>query len=286
MIARRRAAVAATAIVVGLAYAAYDAAARPLDDVVASGKLRIALYEDNRPFSWTDDGGKPTGIDVEIGAALAKEIGVEPEYLLRIQGEEVDDDIRANIWRGPLTGGGVGDVMLHVPTDRELAMRNKEAVISNPYFLETIAVAIHPDKIPHESDFSIFKKEKVGVLLGSASDYFLMTFEDGALVNNVAHHVKGRIGAKEFLARETSALMGVRSEIEGLLKDESGSATFITPAMDGIVRTSWAVGAAVDEKSRDLGYAIGEALTKLRMSGALTKIFAKYGVTYIPPPGA
>ncbi len=41
--------------------------------------------------------------------------------------------------KGPLTGGGVGDIMLHVPTDRELAMRNKEAVVGNPYFQETIA---------------------------------------------------------------------------------------------------------------------------------------------------
>lgn len=279
--------IAAISCLLALALAlATPAAARPLDDVVASGKLRIALYEDNKPFSWTDDSGKPAGIDVEIGAAIAKRLGVEPEYLLRMQGEEVDDDIRANVWRGPLTGGGVGDVMLHVPTDRELAMRNKEAVIGNPYFLETIAVAVHADKIPKSSDFSIFKKEKIGVKIGTVSDYFLMTYDNGALINNVAHHVKGPVGATEFFNRETSALMGVRSEIEGLLKELGGAAEFIQPEMDGIVRTSWTIGAAVDEKSRDLGYAMGEALTQLRESGELAKIFAAHGVTYIPPSGA
>lgn len=284
MTARRGGGFAASLLLLALALTA-QAAARPLDEVVASGKLRIALYEDNKPFSWTDDNGKPAGIDVELGAAIAKKLNVAPEFLLRMQGEEVDDDIRANVWRGPLTGGGVADVMLHVPTDRELAMRNKEAVIGNPYFLETIAVAIHADKIPKESGFSIFKTEKIGVKIGTVSDYFLMTFDDGALMNNVAHHVKGPVGAKEFLDRETSALMGVRSEIEGLLKEQGGKAEFIQPEMDGIVRRSWTVGAAVDEKSRDLGYAMGAALTELRESGELTKMFAKYGVTYIPPPG-
>ncbi len=269
-----------------LAHIASPAQARPLDDVVASGKLRIAVYRDNKPFSWTDDNGKAVGIDVDVGTELAKAIGVEPEFLVRMHGENLGDDLRANIWRGPLTGGGVADVMLHVPTDRELAALNKEAVIGNPYFLETIAVAIHADKIPKDSDFSIFKKEKIGVKLGTASDYFLMTFEDGALIENVAHHVKGEVGAKEFLARETSALMGVRSELEGTFKDIGGAAEFIIPPMDGIVRKSWTIGAAVDQKSRDLGYALGAALTKLRTSGELAKIFGKYGVTYIPPPGA
>ena len=259
--------------------------ARPLDDVVASKTLKVTTYEDNRPFAWTD-GSEVKGIDVDIGWALAKELGVEAEIILRMQGENVDDDIRANVWRGPLTGGGVGDVMLHVPTDRELAMRNKEAVIGNPYFLETIALAIDPKRVPATSDFQIFKKEKVSVKIGTVSDYFLMTFEDGALIENIAHHVKGPVGAKEFVNGETAALLGVRSETEGLLHDLGKTGDFITPPMDGIVRKEWVIGMAVDEKSRDLGYALGAAVTKLRQSGALKEIFAKYGVTYLPPPGS
>ena len=257
--------------------------ARPLDDVIASKVLKIAVYEDNAPFSWSI-GGVAKGVDVDFGKALARELGVEAEFIVRMQGEEVDDDLRANIWKGPLTGGGVGDIMLHVPTDRELAMRNKEAVIGNPYFLETIALAIHPTRVPKDATFDLFKTEKVGVKFGTVSDYFLMTFEKGALINNVAHHLKGSKGVEEFLKGETAALMGVRSEIEGHFHEAGASAEFITPAMDGIFRTQWVVGTAVDEKSRDLSYAIGAAIEKLRASGEMTKIFAKYGVTFLPPP--
>lgn len=257
--------------------------ARPLDDVIASKVLKVVVYEDNAPFSWSDN-GVAKGIDVDFGKALARDLGVEAEFIVRMQGEEVDDDLRANVWRGPLTGGGVGDVMLHVPTDRELAMRNKEAVIGNPYFLETIALAIHQDRVPKDATFDHFKKEKVGVKFGTVSDYFLMTYEKGALINNVAHHKKGADGVREFLAGDTAALMGVRSEIEGLFHDAGAKAQFISPPMEGIFRTQWVVGTAVDEKSRDLSYALGAAIEKLRSSGEMTKIFSKYGVTFLPPP--
>jgi polar amino acid transport system substrate-binding protein len=261
------------------------AIARPLDDVVASKKLIVVAYDDNRPFSWTED-GVAKGIDVDIGKAIAAGLGVEAEIILRMQGEKVDDDLRANVWKGPLTGGGVGDIMLHVPTDRELAMRNKEAVIGNPYFQETVAVAIDPKRVPAGSDFTLFKTQKIGVKLGTVSDYFLMTFEDGALINNVAHHVKALAGAKEFMSGETTALMGVRSELEGQLNELGARAEFIMPSMDGIVRKDWVVGIAVNEKSRDLAYAIGGVLSKLKETGAFKDIFATYGVTYVPPPGS
>ncbi len=263
---------------------ALTVAARPLEQVTESKSLKVIAYEDNKPFSWTDDSGTVKGIDVELGRALAKELGVEAEIVLRIQGEDVGDDLRGNVWKGPLTGGGVGDVMLHVPTDSELAEKNKQAAIGNPYFMETVALAIDPKRIPATSDFQIFKTEKIGVKLATVSDYFLMTFEDGALINNIAHFVKGPQGAKEFLDGETAAMMGVRSETEGTLFEAGAKATFIAPDMPGIYRKEWVIGMAVDQKSGDLAQALGDAVKKLSASGALKDIFAKYGVTYIPPP--
>jgi polar amino acid transport system substrate-binding protein len=259
--------------------------ARPLDKVKEAGSLRVILYADNKPFSWTLEDGTQKGIDVDVANAIAVELGVKADVVLRMPGEDLGDDLRGNVVRGPLTGGGTGDVMLHVPTDKELAEKNPKAIIGNSYFQETVALAIDPKRIPPAtSDFQIFKKEKIGVKLATVADYFLMTFEDGALINNISHYVKGRVGAKEFMDGETAAILGVRSETEGTLKDAGGTAEFITPKMDGIVRTQWSVGTAVNEESRDLGDAIGEALKKMSAAGALKDIFAKYGVTYVPPP--
>lgn len=261
------------------------ATARPLDQVVETHTLKVIAYEDNEPFSWTAD-GVAKGIDVELGKALASKLGVAAEIILRYQGENVDRDLRGQIANGPPTGGGTGDVMMHVPTDPELAQRHNQVVIGNPYFLETVALAVNPERIAPDSDFQIFKKLKIGVKLATVSDYFLMTFEDGALINNISHFTKASQGTKEFLGGETSAIMGVRSEIEGMLFGAGTKAHFISPEMTDIVRKSWTVGMAVDEHSRDLGYALGEALGKLEASGELKAIFVRYGVTYMPPPGS
>lgn len=257
--------------------------ARPLDEVIESKVLRVVAYFDNAPFSWLD-GSEPKGIDVDLGRALARMLGVEAEIVLRMQGEKQDDDLRVNVWKGPLTGGGVGDVMMHVPYDREFSLRNREAVVGNPYFEERVAVFVHPERASATFDFGAFKSEKIGVQIGTVADYFLMTYEDGAIAQNVAHHVKPIDGTKRFLAKETSALMGVRSNVEGLLHTLDGKARIIEPPMPGIVRSRWVIAMAWKENSRDLGYALGAALDKLRASGELRNIFARYKVTYAPPP--
>lgn len=274
----------AFAILAFCVYAPGPVAARPLDDVVASGSLRVIVYLDNAPFSWETEDGEKKGIEVDLGHALARELGVKAEIVLRMPGEKADDDVRANVWRGPLTGGGVGDVMLHVPIDREFAARNSEAVLGNSYFQERVVLAIHPELTGEVTSFDVFKTKKIGVQLGTVADYFLMTYQDGVLIETISHHVKPEVGAKEFLSKETTALLGVRSKIEAMLFERNVKPVFVAPPMDGIVRTQWVLGTGVKQDSRDLGYALQAALKKLADSGEMTKLFAKYGVTYFAPP--
>lgn len=271
------------AFIAALIFLSNSSVARPLDEVVASGTLRVISYVDNAPFSYEED-GVAKGIDVDLGSAIARELGVKAEIVLRMQGEEVDDDIRANVWRGPLTGGGTGDLMMSVPIDRELSARNLEAVFGNAYFQERIALAIHPDMTGPNPTFDVFKTQKIGVRLATVSDYFLLTYRDGALINNVSHHVKADAGAQEFVRKEIAALMGVRSEIEMQLAKAGLTATLVEPDMTGIVRRNWLLGMAWKDNSRDLGYAVQAALGKIRDSGELDRICRAYHVTYTPPP--
>lgn len=260
-----------------------SALARPLDEVIAAGSLRVITYLDNAPFSFEKDGA-PAGIDVEIAHAIARELGVKAELVLRMQGEKADDDIRANVWRGPLTGGGTGDIMMNVPIDREFALRNPEAVFGNAYFQQRIVLAVDPRAPDSVTSFDHFRTRKVGVQLATVADYFLMTYDDGALIPNVSHHVKPEDGIREFLNGETAALLGVRANLEALLHREGARAAFVDLPMPGIVRKDWLVGMAWKEDSRDLGYAIEAALEKLQASGELARCFEAFGVSYIPPP--
>lgn len=274
---------AATLLAAGVWWtSATGALARPLDEVVAGGELHVAVYESNKPFSYVED-GTLKGIDVDLANALAEKIGVKASFITRMQGEDVDTDLRSNVWKGPVAGGSVGDVMMHVPLDRELAQRNREAALINPYFEERIALFYDPARTGDEPSFDVFKRERIGVQLGTVADYFVMFALDGALRNNVLHYIKVTDGVKRFASGEMSALLGVRSELEAHLQNAGLSRKVFEPSMRGIVRARWVVGMAVKDNSRDLGYALGNALAKLKESGAVAEICNRYGVTYVAP---
>ena len=279
-----RASIVALAFIVLAAttYPAHQAIARPLDEVLAGKILRVVVYRDNPPFSYPD-GENVRGIDVDLGRAIAREIGVEAEIIARMFAEDVDDDLRFNVWKGPYSEGGVGDVMMHVPVDRDLMARNPLAVISNAYFQERVALAIDPKKLNAPQTFDVFLEHKIGVQYATVADYFLLRYGGGKLVNNIAHYTKLEKGVDEFLKGDTAAVLDVQSALEGVLHAKAAKAEFIELPMPGLARRKWLVGTAVKDNSRDLGYAIGNAIEKLKASGELQTIFGRHGVTYIAP---
>jgi polar amino acid transport system substrate-binding protein len=54
--------------------------ARTLSEIKQSGVLHIGVLVTYPPFGFLDDQNKPAGYDVQLGAALAGELGVDPEF--------------------------------------------------------------------------------------------------------------------------------------------------------------------------------------------------------------
>lgn len=277
--------------VAGLLAAVPFSFARPLDDVVKSGYLDIALYEDFRPYSWTDESGKPHGIDAEIGAELAKAIGVEPRYMIRLAGENLDADLRGNIWRGDIVEKKMADVMLHVPQDKgliapvpgEAEPRNDLVHFCCGYQLETFAVLVDPDEIRANS-FAPFVYNKIAVEVDTVPDFFLSAAFGGQLMNSI---IRGRTfdeAMQTFERGDATALMATKAQVEWVLANTKRKAKIIQPPTPGIVRRDWPVGLAVRTDSRDLGYAFDLELEKMAEDGRLEKIMKAYGVTYTPIP--
>ncbi|HTD03343.1 transporter substrate-binding domain-containing protein [Undibacterium sp.] len=52
-----------------------------LDEVLKSGKLRICMTGDYKPFSYQRADGTFEGMDVDLGASLAKAMGVEAQFV-------------------------------------------------------------------------------------------------------------------------------------------------------------------------------------------------------------
>lgn len=260
----------------------HPAVARALDEIKASNLLRIAVYDDNRPFSWSDS-GRVVGIEADIGRALAKRLGVAAEFVIRPRGETTDDDLKSNVSRGPQAGGPVGDVMLHVPLDLDVLARAKGVVVGNAYFDQRIAIAVNPSRTGSNPGLDVFRRERIGVARGSLADYFLMFHDGGALRANIAHFEQTKDGVAEFVQNKTAAIMGIRSEIEALLHVTGMKPLIVELPLPGIMRATWRLGTAVKDNAPDLSAAIGRTLAAMTADGELAAIFARHGVTYIVP---
>jgi len=69
-----------------IAFLAWHAAlahaeASRLDDVLKSGKLRICMTGDYKPFTFQRADGTFEGMDADLGMSLAKAMGVEAQFI-------------------------------------------------------------------------------------------------------------------------------------------------------------------------------------------------------------
>ena len=55
--------------------------ARTLDEIKKSGKVTIGVFSDKKPFGYVDENGDFQGYDVYFGNQIAKDLGVEVEYV-------------------------------------------------------------------------------------------------------------------------------------------------------------------------------------------------------------
>ncbi|SFL96588.1 substrate-binding periplasmic protein [Methylobacterium pseudosasicola] len=264
-----------------------EAAARPLDQVVADGTLRVAVYGDNAPFS-EEAAGKPRGIDADLARAIADKLKVKLDLRVVDAGENVDGDFRLNLWRGDLAGSPLADLMLHVPTDRQLALRNDQVFFTAPYFDQEIAFAYRKGALEGFDRLDDIGDNTVAVEGASAADLMLLTAQGGRFRAGLKHFKSFDEAAKAYLAGEAPILAGTRAAIEAALfaaKAPREDNPIGTVPSQGLVKTRWEIGGAVKTDSRDLAYAVGDAITALNADGHLKAICETYGVTYTPPKG-
>lgn len=270
------------ALVLLLCLAALGAApaeARPLDELRRLGQVRIAVYRDFPPFS-TGSREAPAGIDVDLARALAERLQLSLDIMLLTADENVDDDLRNGVWKGSkINDERPADVMLHVPYDRELDLRNEMVVLVAPYYRDSLVVA----RRAATPTLGVFTEEKVGVEVDSISDLYLSGSFGGRLRNNTRRFPTLSAAAAALRAGEVQALMGPRSEIEAALGQDRGGWVLSTPATPGLMRAAWPLGMAVKENSRDLGYALEDIIAEMIADGTLPAIFTRHGTTYTAP---
>jgi polar amino acid transport system substrate-binding protein len=258
-----------------------------LDEIVARGSIKIGAYDDFAPYSYRE-GEEIKGTDIEIAKLIAEALGVKAEVELRRADESVDADLRSHVWRGPVADqGNVVNVMLHMPVDRELALRNELVVMGGAYASEKTVLAWSKTQLGDIPTMADFTEYKIAVENDSIADFYLGGIAGGGIVKNMLHQPSMANAVQLMLDGEAAGVMGPLAQLEfgvqkaGVLKDRYGVGKTV-PA--GLAQGTWAYGFAVRMNYRDLYYAVEEALANAVADGRIKAIFEKAGLTYNPPP--
>lgn len=256
------------------------ARAAPLEKVRAAGVLRVAVYQDFEPWAWTAEGGL-TGIDVDIGKALADRIGVKVDYFDLLAGEDVEEDLRNAVWRGPIVGKAA-DVMMHVPYDRQFALRNDRVVIVAPYYREGFALACGRE-VDCEAPPPQFKGRRLVAELDSIPDFYLSGSFGGVLRNSVSHLPSGIAALNSVRAGSHDIAMATRAQVEHAMTAGGEALVARKGPLPALSSPGWDIAIAVKDDSRDLGDQIDTLMADLRRDGTLARIFGTYGVSLQEP---
>ena len=257
-----------------------DVVGASLDDIRERGWIDVALYADYPPWSY-EEAGEPRGVDVEIARLIAEELGVEARIRLVGADETLDADLRNWIWRGPIAGGRVANLMLHVPYDSELTCRIEQVVFTGLYHTERMGLAYRREAFPDEPPSAgSFQTRQVGVENHAMADFYLSSLIGGAMRENVHRYPSTEAAMAALAAGEIPAVMGPLSHLEAAAAE--GLAVDVPP-LPGFARGEWTVGAAVHQAYRPLGYAVEDAIAAGVADGRIDAIFAERGLTHVVP---
>ena len=257
-----------------------DIVGQELDQIVERGYIEFAVYEDFAPYSW-EESGKPRGIDIELGRLIAEELGVEARFNLVAAGENLDADLRNQVWRGPIVGGRVSNVMLHVPYNPELECRIEQVVLTGQYFNETVVIAFRRDAYPDSAPVpAYFRYDTVGVENDSIADFYLSSAFGGQMRQNVRRFGTPAEAMAALAAGEIKAVMGPRAQLEHGVSD---GIEIHAPPLVGFGLSEWTLGVAVRHNYRPLAYTVDDVIQAAVADGRMAAIFESYGLSYSPP---
>ena len=276
------------------------AQARYYDDVIDSGYIRIGFYRDFPPYSFMQD-GKPAGIDVDVGKAIAKGLGLEfrPHWIT--PDENLEDDLRNNVWKGHYLDKGednqlnlkkIADVMMRVPYDREYSYKidgyglalNDMVVMFGPYHRESWQVAYDSTKLDNVSTVAVFQYHPIGVEIDSLPAMYLTSAFGGRMRDKTHHYTNATLAFKGMEAEEVDAVMAMRSEIDWLMqKSDQSRYKLGANGYPNMGKQKWDIGMAVKHTYRQLGYAVADIVEAMVKDGRMEQIFDNYGLRYELP---
>lgn len=251
-----------------------------MDAIQDQGHMLFAVYENYPPYSW-EEAGKPSGVDIEIAHLIAADLGVEARFNFVAAGENLEADLRNNIWKGALIGRQVSNVMMRVPYDSAFKCRVEQVTFTGQYSAESIAIAYDKASYPEEKPIpAYFRFDAVAVENDSISDFYLSSFAGGQLAGKMQRFPDMAQAMAALNADETKAAMGPLAQLEYGL--DAGSAVH-QPPLAGFAVSKWTIGVAINFSYRPLSYAVDDAVNYALQDGRIANIYQNYGLSFQEP---
>jgi len=237
------------------------ASARPLESIRNRGSLLVCANPNALPFS--SKTGDRRGLELELGEALANQLGVKLEVgwaVFPFHVNRIDCDI-------------IFDTIVNKESANEQRVR-----LSKPYQASGVAIALRP-ALTGISGFSDLKKgQRVGAMVGSLASVTLgqkglptipFTFED-EMIEALG---KGELDA----ALATPASIGYYN-----LLHKDAPVTLVR-AYESEPELRWEVAIGMRKSDDAMVAAVNEALDRLVANGTVNRIYASYGIEPTPP---
>ena len=237
-----------------------EAQARPLDAIRNSGVLGLCAHPNSLPFASKAE--NPPGFQIELGNALARELGVSlrPDWI---------------ITQYQMRSAGC-DIVLDVIADRE-AQGETNLRISKPYYRTGVALAV-----PAASQLTSFKSldehTKVGVLVGSMA---AMTLGQRHVPTSTFGFEVDSLDALANHEIDAAAVTPTMASYYNLTHPDK--AIRILDLDESEPNLNWNVAVGMVRPDDSLRDAVDHAMERLSADGTIKAIYHRYGVALQKP---
>ncbi|TYS68968.1 transporter substrate-binding domain-containing protein [Sutcliffiella horikoshii] len=218
-------------------------------ELVKEDKFIFASSGEFAPFSVTDGSGNMTGFDIEVGEAIAAELGLEPEQ---------EKYTFASIVEGVKNGRFDAAVASHTITEERL----KEVDFSTPYYYSGAQIFVRPDSDIQTMDdlegmeIAVSRGSTYADLVEGVSDN-IVNYDSDVVALEALNNGRHDAVVTDFVTGREAIGSGMELEARELL-DRSEQAVAVAKGNEALLE------------------AINEALETLRENGKLKEISEEY----------
>ena len=233
---------------------AAEEAAEPVGELTITDTLIMGTNAEFAPFEFVGDDGTVQGIDAEIAAEIAKDLGVE----LEISNMAFDSLL-------PALASGKIDIAIAGMTVTE--ERKKTTTFSDPYFNAT-QVIIVPSENSTVASVEDLAGKKIGVQLGTTGDRYTDDLEDVT----VTRYNKGLDAVMDLAAGRLDCVIIDLLPARSFVANVDG--VEILELDEDLTQEEYAIAVKSDDPA--LLAAINDTLERIKTDGTLDAILDKY----------